>query len=152
MTYLPTTPHAEISVEGNSTATVIGSSSSDFSNKVQVTIFDTNGPSSSTMTPDHTTDDITVIVDGNYSVSATISFSGAASPDTISMALFKNNGTTQLGARVTRKLGTSGDVGACSLSAIVDLEAGDTIEIWVQNESLSNNITVEDASLIAVCI
>jgi len=144
-THYLTGAYGEIKVESNSTATSISSSSSDFSNKVQVTIFDTNGLSRGT-TPDHTNDHITVNDDGVYKVSAVISFSGGTG-DTISFAVFKNNGATQLTTRGTRELGAT-DVGNATIQGLADLSVNDTIELWIQNETNSTDVTIEDATLI----
>ena len=138
--------YASIYVETNSTATTIASSSTDFSNKVQVTIFDTNGAASDA-TPDHTNDHITIGEAGDYDIVATVSFSGANSA-TYSLGIFKNNGATQLGPRTTRKLGTGGDVGACVVaSGVVTLAAADTVELWIQNEGGTGDPTVQDSIL-----
>lgn len=138
--------YGEIKVESNATTTTFGGSSTDFSNKSQVTIFDTNGSSSGT-TPDHTNDHITINNAGVYFVTVpSISFSGGIS-DTYSYAIFKNNGATQLTARTTRKLGTGGDVGAAANGGIVSLSATDTVEVWIQNEGDTSEITIQDISL-----
>lgn len=134
-----------ISADSNSTATTISSSSSDFSNKVQVTIFDTNDESSFT-TPDHTNDHIEIEVDGVYLITACTSMSGGINA-TISFAIFKNNGATKIGTRATRVLSASGDVGSATTQALVSLVDGDTIELWVQNETNTNNVTFEDCRL-----
>ena len=137
-----------ISVEGNATETVVSSSSTDFTNKVQVTVFDTNAAAANNATADHTNDHITIGTgaDGTYKIEAAVSFSGGLN-DTYSLGIFKNNGATQLGARTTRKLGAGGDVGHCNVVALVALAATDTVELWVQNEAATNNLTIEDASL-----
>jgi hypothetical protein len=74
-----------------------------------------------------------------------LSFSGGAN-DIISGAFFKNNGATQIGPRWTRKIGSGGDVGHICHVVEGNLALNDTIEIWVQNESSTGNITVEDGS------
>ena len=139
---------AELSVESNSTATVVSSSSTDFSNKVQVTIFDSVGPSQD-MIPNLSSGHIEITRKGVHKFSATnLSFSGV-SGDTISLAFFKNNGATQISKRVTRKLGTGGDVGAVGISGLAFCEVGDTVELWLQNEGATGNVTVEDVTMIA---
>ena len=139
----PSTGYGSIYADSNATTTTFSGASTDWTNKVQVTVFDTNGASSSGVTPDHTNDHVTVSNAGPYLLHASISFSGGSS-DTLSFAFFKNNGATQLGNRTTRKLGTGGDVGACDISAAVDLSASDTVELWVQNESDTDAITIQD--------
>ncbi len=140
--------HASITVEGNVTDTVISGSSSDFSNKVQIAVFDTDGVENG-LDGDHTNDHITVGSTGEYYVQANLSFSNG-SADTISYALFINNGATQLGSRATRKLGTGGDVGSSTCSGIFSLTAGDTIEVWIQNEDATDNVLMEDGSLVVM--
>lgn len=150
---VPDAPMGEISVEGNATETTITSSSTDFTNKVQITVFDTNGISNPGVTPDHTNDHITVESgsDGNYEIAASVSFSGGAN-DIYSLAVFINNGATQIGERVTRKLGTGGDVGVAAWTTIAALSGNDTVELWIQNESATDNVTIEDAMLCVVMV
>ena len=135
-----------ISVEDNSTATTISSSSTDFTNKVQILVFDTQQLSrncDANITEDH----IAIERDGDYELSCSISLSGGGN-DIISYAFFKNNGAAQLGGvRATRKIGTGGDVGHCHLTCQASLVDGDTVEIWVQNETSSGNVTIEDGIL-----
>jgi hypothetical protein len=143
----PSTGYGEITVEGNATTTTFSGSSSDFTNKVQVVIFDTNGISSVGVTPDHTNDHLTIVNAGPYLVHTDVTITGGNS-NTISFALFKNNGATQLGERATVKLNSASDEIALSLTHIVDLAANDTVELWVQNENHTTAITVEDADLL----
>jgi hypothetical protein len=136
---------ATISVEGNSTATTISSSSTDWSNAVQITVFDTDGAENNA-TADHTNDHITVDVAGTYLILINLSFSGGLS-DTYSFSAFKNNGATRLGPLATRKLGTGGDVGSAGLTALATLSATDTVEVWIQNEDATSDCTIQDGSL-----
>jgi len=135
--------YAQIEVEGNATATNFSAASTDFSNKVQIVIFTADGISNGA-TPDHTNDHITINTTGIYSVAASISYSGTGNT-TYSFAFFKNNGATQIGSRQTRKIGAGGDVGAFEMSTLASLTAGDTIELWAQDEDGSNSLVVEDA-------
>jgi hypothetical protein len=137
--------YAAISAESNATTTTFSGTSSDWSQKSQVTIFDTNGTSSQA-TPDHTNDHITIDLAGVYRIDICSSMSGGAN-DTISFAAFKNNGATKLGTRATRKLGAGGDVGAASVSMIESLSANDTIEMWAQNEDDTDAVTFQDVCL-----
>ena len=150
--FFPDGNYGGIGAEGNSTATTIASPSSDFSNKAQITVFDTNAAASQGTTPDHTNDHITIDVDGAYLVTVNVSFRGASNNTTYSFAAFKNNGATQLGARSTRKVGTGGDVGSASQHAIVSLVATDTVEVWIQNETQGSDVTIEDIILTVVRI
>lgn len=137
----------EISAESNATATTIALSSADFTNKVQVEIFDTNGASEG-ITPDNTENHILIPTNygGLYLIVVSMCFSGTGN-NTISFACFKNNGATQITTRATRKLGTGGDTGAAGCFGLAALSDADTVELWVQNETGGNNITVEDVSL-----
>ena len=136
--------YASLSVDSNATATTIAASSSDWSNKAQVTVFDTNGDSAGDLTPDHTNDHITVAEDGSFQCIASVSFSGGSN-DNYSLSFFKNNGGTKLPGRASRVIGSGGDVGnVCVLSGTIDLSQNDTIELWIQNESASANCTIED--------
>jgi hypothetical protein len=147
----PSTGYGEISAEGNATTTTFSGSSSDFTNKVQVTIFDTDGISTTGVTPDHTNDHITIVNAGPYIVHTDITITGGNS-NTISFGLFKNNGATQLGERATIKLNSASDEVAVSLTHVVDLAANDTVELWVQNENHTTAITIEDGDLLVVGI
>jgi len=139
--------YAELSAEGNATATTFGGASTDWTNKAQILIFDTNGDSSASV-PDHTNDHITVASTAAYMLGAAVSFSGGIS-DTYSFAFFINNGATQVSPRFTRKLGTGGDVGAAALVTIVELTANDTVELWAQNENDTSDLIVEDITITA---
>ena len=132
--------YGEISVQDNSTETTISTAGT----AVQVTIFDTNGENNGT-TPDHTNDHITIDTAGRYLLmcSATVnSIAGAASKFTISIQ--KNNGTTEL-VHVERNVGGGGtESGVIAMQCIKDLAASDTIEIWIENQTNTQNYLVED--------
>jgi hypothetical protein len=49
--------------------------------------------------------------------------------------------------RQQRKTGSSGDIGALALSGILQLQTNDYIEVWVENNSGSANITAEFMNL-----
>jgi|TARA_Y100000296_G_scaffold19577_1_gene23306 hypothetical protein len=119
-------------------------------NKVQITSFDTNGQSNGDVTPDHTNDHITVGNAGKYmcTVSTTVESTGG-SPYQIGLSIFKNNGATEFAnLHAHRNLSGSGsDVGSISISGIIDIAANDTIELWVWNETNTNNIIVDDCTL-----
>jgi len=143
------TAYGQIEVEGNAVATVIALSSSDFSNKVQLTIFDTDGASKN-MTPANASDDITVLKPGAYLVHAVLSLTGTAA-NVISAAIFRNNGAKQISPRTTKKIETT-DVDCHIVLTAIFVLGLDTIEVWVQNETGGANITVTDAVLTAIKI
>lgn len=137
-----------ISATDNATQTTISVAGTP----VQITIFDTNNPARNT-TPDHTSDDITIDVAGDYliNVSATVnSIAGAASR--FQMTVEKNNGATTIdGLHVDRNLaGGSGESGAVSISGLATLAANDTIECWIENETNTQNYVVENINLSVV--
>ena len=149
ITYANLHAYGEISVEGNETTTALPNTT-DFSSagtSGQLVIFGTDdGVTASNATASASQDHVQVTNAGTYFLKCEVSFSGSSN-DTISFAFFKNNGVTKLGVRTTRKLGSGGDTGSASVSAIVTLAASDTVEIWAQNEGATNTITVEDASI-----
>ncbi len=137
--------YAGISAVGNSTETTISSAGV----KYQVTIFDTNDPNNNA-TPDHTNDHITVTIAGDYfiAVSATVnSVAGAGSR--FEMEVMKNNGATAVGAlHVDRNIDGGGSkAGSVSMSGIATLSASDTVEVWIENETNTQNYIVEDITL-----
>jgi hypothetical protein len=143
------TPHyASIFAVDNSTETTITTAGV----KAQVTIFDTNGPYNG-LVPDHTNDHITVPTSqgtGIYfiAVSATVnSVAGAASR--FEMTVQRDNGAAALGGlHCDRNIaGGAGASGVISMSDIVALTATDTIEVWIENETNTQNYVVEDISL-----
>ena len=137
--------YGAISVHSNSTATTIASASSDWTNKVQVTSFAVTNTVKQNTTPDHTTDDITIDVKGDYESSVSMSVSGTAG-DTISFGVFKNNGLVLMGSHSTHTL--SGNVdNVFMVPTPVPFIVGDTVEVWVQNETAGRDITIEEATL-----
>ena len=117
-------------------------------NKVKVTAFNANGESKRA-TPDHTGDDITVDVAGEYLCTVSINLeSVAGGVQTAGAAVYKNSGATLFaGLHIHRKLsGGGGDLGAMSMSGIVSLAVGDTIEVWIWN-STTGDLIVDDITL-----
>lgn len=141
---------AEINVVGNAVETTIVSSGA----AVQVTVFDTNAPANNA-TPDHTNDHITITKAGMYfiTVSSTInSITGAASR--LEMTVLKNNGTALVGAlHCDRNVGGGGsESGSVSISGLASLSVNDTIEVWIENETNTQNYIVEDITLTLIQI
>ncbi len=141
-------PFGEIYVEDNAVATVIPGSGT----WVQVTAFDTNGPSNLT-TPDHTNDHITIGHAGIYLIVISASvLSGAGLGATYECEARLNNGATSLpNIHWDRRLaGGGGDVGSTSASGLADLALNDTVEVWVQNKTNGTDVTFEDINLTVV--
>ena len=81
-------------------------------------------------------------------VSATMnSIAGAASR--FDMTVKKNDGAATIGAlHCHRNLGGGGvESGVISMSGIVALVVDDTIEVWIENETNTQNYVVEDITL-----
>jgi hypothetical protein len=137
-------PYGEISATSIGTETTISSAGV----AVQVVIFDTDVHSNMTL-PDHTNDHITITKAGHYfiAISATVnSIAGASSK--FEMSCKKNNGASDIIPHMDRNIaGGGGQAGVVSLSGIADLAANDTVEIWIENETNTQNYVVEDISL-----
>jgi hypothetical protein len=136
----------EIYVKDNAVTTTLNSAA-----KVQVTVFASNGESNGSITPDHTNDHITVGVDGKFLVMVSLSFkNNAAQSHLVSIGVFSNNGVTEFpNIHSDRSLtGGSGDVGSVSLSGIISVSLGDTIELWANTDvAADRSVTFEDISL-----
>lgn len=141
---LVSTAIGEISAVDNAVETAIAVAATDY----QVTIFDANGIGVNT-TPDHTQDHITLGHDGYYEVmvSATInSVGGGASKAKISVQ--KNNGSSIIIPPMKRNLaGGGGESGVISMSGFANLVLNDTIEVWVQNLTGTQNYVIENIAL-----
>lgn len=142
-------------VSGYDVAATITISGTGIANKVQITSFDTDGPSNDT-TPAHGTDDVTITNAGRYlvTVSTTISSAGGGGADTIGLAVYVNNGATlQSNCHAHRKLaGGGGDIGSVSISGICTFAASDTVELWIWNEDSTDDVVVDDCTLSVVQI
>ena len=98
----------------------------------------------------------------HFHLGATISLSGAGSNDVMSAVLYKNGtvngndeftaGTALVAGIVTRKLGASGDVGSTAIHVMVSLAQNDYIELAIQNESGTGNITIEDMNIFGMAV
>lgn len=138
--------YSELDNESNASTTAFtGGSSSNFSQKRQVA-FATVNVTEQGLDGDNVQDHITVGTTGVYFMQASLSVSGGAN-DTLSFAIFSNNGATQIAPRSTVKLDAGGSVTNLTVSGVGGLTVGDTIELWVQNETSSGACTVEDSAL-----
>ena len=135
----------EIWVKDNVNVTTLNSAS-----KVQFVHFDNNGATNN-MTPDHTSDHITIDHDGLYYVHVTIAVENAAAQaHTINIGLFKNNGVTQFdNIHNHRNLAAGGgDRGSMSMAGIISPSATDTIELWVNTDAAANrDVIMEDVNM-----
>lgn len=124
-------------VDGSTAQTGIGVT------PVKLTTWDTNGDSNG-LTPDHTSDDITIDVSGVYHVDCNVSFSGTANA-TFQLHLRVDNVEKDEGLH--RKLSTGGDVGSAGFSGIVTVAANEVLTVWVESDDAGtgDSITPADA-------
>lgn len=138
----------EIYAHDNAVGTTIGAAGK--ANKVQVTIFDTDGLSNGSVTPSHSSDHITIGKAGFYFVCISLSVSSAGGgADDMGYSLWKNNGTVEFENLHTHRQmsGGAGDRASISLSGIVDVAANDTLEVWLWNEDNTEGVVIDDITL-----
>ncbi len=115
---------------------------------VQVVVWDNNGPSHHT-SPDFSNSHIVIDKAGVYliAVSSTVNSVGGSS-SRFEITVKKNNGASVIIPHADRDIaGGGGASGVISMSGIVALAVGDTIELWIENESNTANYIVENSSL-----
>ena len=112
---------------------------------VKLTTFDTNGTANG-LVPDHTTDNITIDIDGIYFVSCNISFSGTLSR-TFELHLRVDGVERDEG--IHRKLGTGGDVGSTGFSGVVSLSAGVALTVFADSPDGGTSMTPIDGQFTA---
>lgn len=84
----------------------------------------------------------------HVNVVATLSVTCASSNQVLGFKLAKNG--VLIDSTVVRdKLGSGSDIRALALTAIVDLETNDYIELWLTNETSTGAVTVEEICLTA---
>ena len=138
--------YGEISAQDNTTPTIITTSGKV--NKVQVTIFDTDGLSNNA-TPDHTNDHITINKAGVYKISVSMSVESVAGDgDKLGFSVYKNNGATEFPNLHFHRDFTAGasKTGSASMNGIISVSVNDTIEIWGWNENDNDNFLMEDVT------
>lgn len=136
----------EIYVKDNAVNTTLNSTGG----KVQLTIFDTDGLSNGSVTPDHTNDHITIGKSGYYFVSISMSVGNqAGASNIITASLWKNNGATEFtNVHANRTLAAGTDIGSITMSGIIDGTANDTLELWVDtNRAFDTDVLFEDVTL-----
>lgn len=142
---IPQDSYGEIYVNDNIVPTVIPGALAF----VQVEVFNVNGHSRLT-SPDHTENHIVIDRAGHYFVAVSAScLSGAGGGAVFHCAVHLNNGATILeNLQWHRRLaGGGGDVGSTSLSGIAELVVGDTVELWIENETNGTDILFRDVDL-----
>lgn len=140
--------YGEISKIDHDTDTVITDSDA-----VQVLVFDTVGPANNTV-PSDAEDHIYINKAGDYmiTVSATINSVAAGGGSVCRLTVEKNNGATQVGALVVQRTLAGGgtEYGSISLSGVATLSSTDTIEVWIQNLTNTDNYIVQNITLSVV--
>lgn len=115
---------------------------------VLYTGFDEDGLASG-IAVDNATDLMTPSVDGIYQVEFGISFGGTISAQFDFEFMKDIGGTpTQTGIRMSRKLGTGGDVGSASMQGLAQLTADQTVGVYVSSVVAAQDIDTYEASLI----
>ncbi len=142
-------------IHGYSLGSVISITGTGQANKVQITSFAANGVSSPSITPDHTQDHILIGLAGRYKVDVVITAkSTGAQGFKATFSGYKNNGATQITNLLASRdfAGGGGDSGVIALTGIVELSLNDTLELWVWNETNTENVTIDDISMNIVMV
>jgi hypothetical protein len=120
----------------------------------QIVAFSVNGENNGTV-PDHTNNHITINKKGRYLASFHWCGYGPAAAHDWDFHISKNNNASQFN-NVTSHLTTPAAQNDVSVSAmgIIDLEEGDTIEMWVRRTSAGNNIvlTTDNCNIVLIKI
>jgi len=116
-----------------------------------LTAWNTDGLSSG-ITVSSATGKLTVANAGIYEIDLSISFSGTLSK-TFVFEIYQDDVSasptpTATGFKMTRKLGTGGDVGSASLTGLVSLAANDSIMIYVSSTDGGTDVVVHQSQLL----
>lgn len=138
--------YAAIYREGNTTEVTVSASSTWY----QITTFSSALGAEYNANGDHTTDDITLNDSGVYLVGFSCqvdSIAGAGSHCKIKV--FVNNGTTAMTGLIAEHdfAGGAGEEVSMSATGMRPFTAGDTVELWIQNATNTQNYLVEDSFL-----
>jgi len=121
----------------------------------QIVEFTANGPSTTNITPDFTNDHLTVTNAGFYQVSFSVSFSQSTAVSIeYDFHIRKNNGATTF-ENTSQHRNTNGNqsVGSLAATGILQLLAGDTIELWVMRlggGATDRTITIVVANIVLI--
>jgi len=108
------------------------------------TLFNASGEAQNVTTDPATNDRITIIVPGVYEVRYSFSFSGTGGRE-FTMKVYKNGASTFIQA--IRKLGSAGDIGCGMVKELLDLAAGDYLEMYIAANLASSSYDLGFASL-----
>lgn len=134
-----------ISVVGNTTQTAIAVAGTP----VQYTLFDTDDGENQA-DADHTNDHILIQKAGTYMIIVSIhadSIAGVGAA--FDFQIYKNNGATSIPHIHAHRsfAGGGGEIASIGLSGIASLSVNDTIELWVTNDTNTQNIILTDVTL-----
>ena len=138
-------PYADMHVIDNTIPTVI----TTMGVAVQITVFNVSDESNG-ITPDLAQSHFTILTDGVYKIDVSTTVNSVAGGGSrFELTVLKNNGTTALGGLHTDRSLAGGGVssGAVPMTGIVALIAGDTVEVWIENETGTENYVVEDMDI-----
>ncbi len=79
-----------------------------------------------------------------FTVHIAATFSPAGSNNIYAMVIAKN-GVVVAKTEIVEKMGTSGDERQISTQGIIELALNDYVEIWIENQTNANNITMDKA-------
>lgn len=96
------------------------------------------------LTPDHTTDSITIDVSGVYHVDCDISFAGSGT--TVFEVHLRVDGV-EVDEGFHRKLGTGGDEGSAGFNGIISLLANEVLTVYIEADGSGKSVTPSDAQL-----
>jgi hypothetical protein len=138
-------PYAQIYEENGSSTLALPAQDTFY----QITAFTVNGENNDGV-PDHTNDHITIGKAGRYLVSSYIAISSATANE-YDIHVQKNNGSTDfLSLSIHLDTNVANKTIQASATGILDLENGDTIELWVKRldgGAVSKTITIVNASI-----
>lgn len=134
-----------IYVNDNSTATVITASGE--ANKVKFAHFNTNGESH-LVTPDHTNDRLTVAAAGVYLIGIAMTIESVAGPAAkFGMRVYKNGATAIACLHAHNNIAGGGSVErSAHMSCIAPLAANDYIELFIYNETGTEDVILSDVN------
>jgi len=139
----------EIYVRANATETAIAVQNTWY----QITIFNANGESYQTE-PNHSNDHITILRAGMYlvMVSASLESPGGTGAATFHVELKTNDSSNEFaGIHAHRDMaGGAGETGSISLSGLAEFAVDDTVELWLKNDTGTEDILVADVTLSVV--
>ena len=143
-------------VDGNTSSPLMTQAlGSPLTEPVLLTAWNTDGLSSG-ITVSSSTGKMTVDNAGIYEVDLSISFSGTLSK-TFVFEIYHDDVSasptpTATGFKMSRKLGTGGDVGSASLTGLISLAANDSIMIYFSSTDGGSSITVHQSQLMVAQI